>query len=189
MGAGSTWLKSSVSRTVLALLTALVLTACTGSGSDSEQSSQEHGRAQGNDAVDSGGDADPQADGSPEAFATAYRAAADRYADALEELQAGGAAAVAEDPVGAHEVYGELQAVTEAARDDFESLEPPTDLADDLDGLLTNFAAQLATLADAVEGARERDDRAVQRDLEDYADQLSVWRERHTELTEQLADA
>ncbi len=171
---------------LLVLLAASGVAACT--GSEDDQAEQEAGDS--GDAGDAAGDAsDAGSDGSPEAFAAEYRAAADRYAEALEELQAGGAAAVAEDPVGAHEVYADLQAVTEAARDDFESLQPPAELADDLDGLLANFAAQISTLADAVEGARERDDRAVQRDLEDYADQLSVWRERHAELSNMLADA
>ena len=189
MGAGPTWLKRSVSSTVLTLLAAFVLAACTGTGSDSEQASQEPGRAQGTEAPDSAGDPESQLDGSPAAFATAYRAAADRYADALEEIQSEGAPVVAEDPVGADEVYEDLRAVTEAARADFDALDPPAEFADALDGVLDNFSAQIRTLADSVDAARERDDRALQRGLEDYADQLSVWRERHTELTERLADA
>ena len=118
----------------------------------------------------------------PAAFAQGYQAAAEHYADALEVVQNEGAAAVAEDAAGAHEVYEQLRAVTEAAREEFAALQPPPELDDELDGLLDNFAAQIDTLADVVNAARERDDRAVQRGLEDYADQLSVWRERHTEL-------
>ena len=170
-------------RGLLGLLAVLLLiAACTGGADD--------------DAAESGEDADGQAadttegdTGSPSSFAQGYEAAADRYADALEEIQSEGAPVVAEDPVGAHEVYEELRAVTEAAHDDFDALEPPPEFADALDGVLANFSAQIRTLAESVDAARERDDRALQRGLEDYADQLSVWRERHTELTAQLADA
>ena len=170
---------------VVALAVLLLLAACTGGSDDDTAESGEDGGSQTADSAE-----DDAADsGSPASFAEAYTAAADRYADALEEIQDEGAPVVAEDPVGAHEVYEDLRAVTEAARDDFDSLEPPAEFADDLDGVLANFTAQIQTLADSVDAARERDDRALQRGLEDYADQLSVWRERHTELTAQLADA
>ena len=162
----------------------LLLAACTGDDEDGEE------RTDGADGADPGTEETASdEDASDEAFAEAYQAAAEDYADALEVVQNERAPAVAEDPVGAHEVYDELRAVTEAAREDFATLDAPSELDDELDGLLANFSAQIDTLADAVEAASERDDRALQRSLEDYADQLSVWRERHAELTDRLADA
>lgn len=155
-----------------ALLAALLLGACT--GDDDGES--------GDPDAEAAEDAEREA----EAFSAEYRQAAERYADRLEEVQEEGAPQVAADPIGAHEVYAALAAVTEAAREDFAALEATPALSDELDGLLENFEAQLRTLAEVVEASRERDDRALQRGLEDYADQLSVWRDRHTEISTAL---
>ena len=158
----------------------VLLSACTGADDG----------AAAEDGAGAGPTEEPTAEASePATFAEGYRSSAEDYANALEIVQNEGAPAVAEDAVGAHEVYEQLRLVTEAARADFAALQPPSELADEHAGLLDNFAAQIDTLADVVDAARERDDRAVQRGLQDYADLLSVWRERHTELVGQLADA
>ena len=160
-------------RTVVLVGLLALLLACSDDGSDAED---RDGRPVQDEA----------APGDPDDFLGAYQRAADEYADALGEAQERGGAAIGEDPVGATDSYADLAAVTDDAHGRFAQLDPPDAASDAFDGLLDNLDAQLDALDAAVSASQERDDRALQQHLEDYADRLSVWRDRHDELLAQL---
>lgn len=121
-----------------------------------------------------------------EGFAAAYTAAAEHYADALDDVQTAGAAAVAEDPVGAAEVYAALRDATEEAHDRFATLRAPGDLTDDLDAVVALFAEQIQALTEAVTAAQARDDRSLETHLARYAELLADWRQAHGALMARL---
>jgi hypothetical protein len=163
-----------------AALAVALLVGCTADGADEGGDPGDGDDPTATDPAD--GDAAADSPVTSGDFAEDYLAAADRYADALAQVQDDGAAEVAADPVGASQVYADLEAVTAAVHEEVAALDPPDAAVEAVDGLLDNLAAQLASLDGVVAASEERDDRAMQRHLEDYADRLAVWRDRHDDL-------
>lgn len=138
--------------------------------------------------VSAGCSSDDDDSGDAGSASAAVQAAADQYADALEDVQRSGVEAVTADPLAAERIWEDLRDVTRTAGDEFAELSLPDEVSTEHDELVALLSEQQDVLERAAAAARARDDRALEAALARYSELLTDWGRAHRTLLSQLDD-